>query len=72
MINPSVSDFRPDVDSYVFVSISLTSLSCDLFGYCPCKGFSSLMPCSCFNARSLVLCLIHTAYSIYYYYYVME
>ena len=64
MINPSVSDFRPDVDSHLFVSISLTSLSCNLFGHCPGKGFSFQMPCSCSSARSLVLCLIHLAYSI--------
>ena len=41
MITPSVSDFGPDVDSHLFVSISLTSLSNYLFGYCPCKTFSS-------------------------------
>ena len=40
MINPSVPDFSPDVDSHFFISISLTSLSCNLFGYYPSKGFS--------------------------------
>ena len=64
MINPSVSDFRPDVDSHLFVSISLTSLSCNLFGYCACKGISFQMPCNCSSARSLFLCLIRLAYSI--------
>ena len=54
MINPSVSDFRPDVDSHLFVSVSLTSLPCNIFGYCLCKGFSFQTFCSCSSARSLV------------------
>ena len=40
MINPSV-DFRPVADSHLFLSTSLTSFSCNFFGYCSCKGFLS-------------------------------
>ena len=64
MINPLFSDFRLDVDRHLFVSMSLTSLSCNLFGYCPCKCFSFQPFCNCSSSRSLFFLLIRLADSI--------